>query len=88
MILKVNIKLKAYQKLKMAPRPETGLNTHGFQTQTGRYFLLLTPFRFEQQIKEKLSQKCIANQSEEDFLIMSFMFFDFSNSGEVDYPTF
>jgi len=29
-----------------------------------------------------------AHQSEETFLLRSFKFFDFKNSGEVDYPTF
>jgi Ca2+-binding EF-hand superfamily protein len=29
-----------------------------------------------------------AHQSEETFLLRSFKFFDFKNSGEVDFPTF
>jgi Ca2+-binding EF-hand superfamily protein len=45
-------------------------------------------FRFEQNLKTKLQQKCNAHQSEETFLLKSFKFFDFKNSGEVDYPTF
>jgi len=44
--------------------------------------------RFEQQLKQKLSQKCSANQSEESFLVKAFKFFDYSETGEVDFPTF
>ena len=39
-------------------------------------------------MKNKLQQKCTALQNEETFLIRSFKFFDFKNSGEVDFPTF
>lgn len=45
-------------------------------------------YRFEEQLKNKLSQKCNANQSEEAFLLKSFKFFDYSNSGEVDFSIF
>lgn len=44
--------------------------------------------RFQQQLKQKLSQKCTANQNEEQFLIKSFKFFDYAGAGEVDFPTF
>ena len=43
---------------------------------------------FESQLKQKLSQKCTANQSEETFLIRAFKFFDTSDTGEVDFATF
>ena len=35
-----------------------------------------------------MQQKCTAHQSEETFLLRSFKFFDFKNSGEVDFGTF
>jgi Ca2+-binding EF-hand superfamily protein len=44
--------------------------------------------RFEQQLKLKLEQKCTSNQSTEGFLVKAFKFFDFANSGEVNFQTF
>jgi Ca2+-binding EF-hand superfamily protein len=35
-----------------------------------------------------MTQKCTAQQSEEQLLLKSFKFFDFKNSGEVDFGAF
>lgn len=48
----------------------------------------LTPFSFERELKNKLSQKSSGTQSEETVLMKAFKYFDLNNNGTVEPDEF